>query len=615
MNERQGIRFVSSAFLKRVLPAGVVTLAALLLVAAPLIAASPAVSGSAAKSALADLSAKAPVMSCEALAKADLTGVADKPVHITSTAEVKNGESPSYCKVLGYVEPAVKFEVHLPLSGWTQRYLQTGCGGLCGRVGIQTGNDTFCAPSQNKELVLATTDMGHSSDEKTWGEDPQRRIDFAYRGVHVTSLVAKALIEKFYGQKPAYSYFAGCSDGGREALMEAQRYPQDFNGITAGAAAMNFVTQNTFYHGWQARVNTDADGKVILGPEKMPILHKAALEACDALDGLKDGLIEDPRACHFDPAVTQCKAGQDPDTCLTPAQVKVAREIYQGAHDANGRLLTIGGPEVGSELAWPGVQVPKTPGGQDIGSANFATEVLSELVYDKPVPADSALKNFKFDKQSFDELAPMHRIYDATDPDLSKFSAAGGKLIIWHGWSDQHICPLNSIAYYNAMKNVMGAAEVKQFARLYLFPGVYHCGGGEGPSNFDLLSAIMSWVETDNAPYKLIAYHTTGGRWDKAAAKDAGKDAGRGAKSQSASNTSSEQAPKSLSEAPGLLPATLGKVDRSRPVFPYPLVASYTGHGSIDDAANFVAEMPKQQLPQTFDWYGSSFFTPGYEKW
>jgi hypothetical protein len=584
-----------AALSKCVSSAGPTVLGVALLAGSPLMAAPPT---AAPGSGLAHLGAKAPVMSCADLAKADLSGVVDKPIHITSAAEVADGKPAPYCRVLGYVEPAVKFEVRLPLNGWTQRYLQTGCGGLCGRLSIHTGNDMGCAPSQNGELAIASTDMGHSSDDKAWGADEQKRVDFAHRGVHVTALAAKALIEKYYGQKPRYSYFAGCSDGGREALMEAQRYPQDFNGITAGAAAMNFVTQNTFYHGWQARTNVDANGKVVLGPEKMPVLHKAALESCDATDGLKDGLIADPRACAFDPAVVQCKPGQDPASCLSPEQVDVARQIYRGAHDAGGRQLTISGPQVGSELGWPGVQVPRAAGGQDIGSRNFATEALCGVVQANPIPPSCSVNDLGFDAQAFEKLKAMHAVYDATDPDLGKFDGAGGKLILWHGWADQHISPLNSIAYYRAMRDVMGEERVKTFARLYLFPGGSHCRGGEGPFNVDLLSAIMSWVETGKAPHELIAYHTAGGE-PRPGGEGGPRDEGR----------------PTLARAPGLLPPTQGEVDRSRPVFPYPLVARYTGKGSSDDAANFVEAMPGQPLPEKFEWYGTSFFTPGYEKW
>lgn len=574
--------------------AGPSLLGVVLLAGSPLTAAPP---GASPASGLADLAAKAPVMSCADLARVDLSGVADKPIHVTEATEVADGKPAPYCRVLGYVEPAVRFEVRLPLRYWTQRYLQTGCGGLCGRLGIRTGNDMGCAPSQRGELALASTDMGHSADDEAWSADPQKRIDFAYRGVHVTALTAKALVERFYGQKPRYSYFAGCSDGGREALMEAQRYPDDFDGITAGAAAMNFVAQNTFYHGWQARVNVDAGGKVVLGPEKMPVLHAAALESCDATDGLKDGLIADPRACRFDPAVVQCKPGQDPATCLSADEVEVARKIYRGAHDADGRKLTISGPQVGSELGWPGVQVPRAAGGQDIGSRSFATEVVCGLARDNPAPGGCSLNDLGFDARSFERLKALHAIYDATDPDLSRFERGGGKLILWHGWADQHISPLNSIAYHRAMRDVMGEGRVKAFARLYLFPGGSHCRGGEGPFNVDLLSAIMSWVETGQAPHRLIASHTTGGE------PRPGGEGGPGSEGRA-----------TLARAPGLLPPTEGKVDRSRPVFPYPLVARYTGKGSIDEAASFVEAMPEHPLPETFEWYGSSFFAPGHAK-
>jgi hypothetical protein len=602
-----------SALVKRVSPARLIVLVVALLAAAPLLADPPADPAPAQRSGLADLAAKAPVMSCTDLLKADLTNVADKPAHVTSATEVRDGKPAPYCRVLGFVEPQVSFEVRLPLSGWTQRFLQTGCGGLCGNLNIRVGNDMGCAPSQNGELALASTDMGHSTRGGAWGADHQLRVDFAYRGVHVTSLVAKELIKTYYGNNPKYSYFSGCSDGGREALMEAQRYPQDFDGIAAGAAAMNFITQNTFYHGWNARSNTNAGGKAILTAEDLPILHRAAVESCDTADQLKDGLIADPRACRFDPAVVQCKAGQDPATCLSPEEVETARKIYRGAQDANGRQLVISGPEVGSELSWEGVYVPKTPDG-DFMSRSASLDVITGLAYDKPLPANYTLNEFRFDRETLEGLKPMHAVYDATDPDLSKFASAGGKLIIWHGWSDPHISPRNSIAYYRAMLDVMGEERVKKFTRLYLFPGGGHCRGGEGPFNFDLLSTIMAWVETGNAPYRIVAYHTSGGSGGPGGPPEAGRGprepGGPGAPAAPGSPGA-----RGLDGAPGLLPPTMGKVDRSRPVFPYPLVARYTGKGNVEDAENYEAAMPKEQMQEKFDWLGSSFFTPGYEKW
>jgi feruloyl esterase len=464
----------------------------------------------------ADLPAVAPAINCDQLATADFSTVADAPIHITSAAPVADGKPAPYCKVTGYIEPQVKFEVRLPLAGWTQRFLQTGCGGLCGNLSIHVSNAQTCPAAENGELALASTDMGHEGMNAAWGDDPKLRIDFAYRGVHVTTLAAKAIIAKYYGRPAKYSYFAGCSDGGREALMEAERYPNDFDGVTAGAPAMNFITQNTFYHGWNARVNTDTNGHVILTADKLPILHSAALESCDAVDGDKDGLINDPRNCHFDPGVTLCKVSQEPSTCLTEAQVNTAREIYRGAHDAKGNQLVLSGPQVGSELAWKGVEVPGRPD-QGVPGEHFAMDTLKHLVYHTNPPSSYALADLHFDQESLDALKPVHPLYDATDPDLKPFAGHGGKLILWHGWSDQHISPLNTISYFAAVNGVMGEKRTQESVRLYLFPGGYHCGGGEGPFNPDLMSAIMAWVEDGKAPANMlgnIAPYVTRGKQD-----------------------------------------------------------------------------------------------------
>ena len=546
----------------------------------------------------ADLPPVAPIMECSQLAQVDLSGLKDASARVTSTVSVGDAQTGGHCRVLGYVTPKVSFEVHLPLAGWTQRYLQAGCGGLCGNLNVRVSNADGCAPAQRGELAVASTDMGHSSSEAAWQEDAQRRIDFAYRGVHVTALAAKALIEKFYGQKPKYSYFAGCSDGGREALMEAQRYPEDFNGITAGAPAMNFITQNTFYHAWNSRMNTGADGNPILTAHKLPILHAAAVAACDEIDGLRDGLIGDPRACRFDPSVTQCRPGQDTTSCLTTAEVNVAREIYRGAHDAQGRQLVISGPQPGSELAWQGVYIPNGPG-QGVMSTQISTEVIKYMAFPNNPPPGYSLADFRFGLATFKEIAPMHAIYDATDPDLSAFSKAGGKLILWHAWSDSHISPLNTIAYYKAMQERMGESLVARFARLYMFPGGYHCDGGEGPFSVDLLSPILAWVERGSAPNALLASHVVGGRRD--AGGRGGPDDARGATRDAG--------------ARGRGPSAPAVIDRTRPVFPYPQVTRYKGSGSIDEAANFEAARPTSSSPEKFDWAGSSFFSPGYERW
>ncbi len=516
-----------------------------------------------------------PVMACAELSAFSLDSAVGSKVQIRSAAEVTDGKPAPYCRVLGTIEPAIQFEVRLPAT-WTQRYLQTGCGGLCGNLNINAGRAEGCVPVTEGQIALASTDMGHSNaggrggiTDPTWGvENPQTRIDFAYRGVHLTALAAKALIQKFYGQKARYSYFSGCSDGGREALMEAQRYPTDFDGIAAGAPAMNFITQNSFFHGWNAMVNTGADGQAILTADKLPILHKAILEKCDALDGVKDGLISNPPACNFDPAVAICKPGQDAATCLTPAQANTAKEIYAGAHDAQGHKFVISGPQPGSELAWAGVYIPQanTP----IFSTGIALGTIKYLLYPKALASNFQLADFRFEQATLDAISPMHAIYDATDPDLSKFAAGGGKLLLYHGWSDPHISPLNSVSYYQAMQKTIGDAKVAQFSRMFLFPGGYHCNGGDGPFDFPLLSLIMNWVEGGAAPDVITATHAPG----------------RGA-------------------AP----------DRTRPVYAWPAVAAYKGTGDINAPASF-EKKPGTPIPAAkLQWQGSKFYvTPGTRK-
>ncbi len=525
-----------------------------------------------------------PVRECSALLTATISTAVGAPTHVTSAIPVPEGKPAAYCDVKGYVEPAIQFEVRLPLTHWTQRLLQTGCGGLCGNLNIHLEKDEGCLPATNGELALASTDMGHSGgNDGQFGEkEYQLRIDFAYRGVHATTLAAKALIGLYYGAKPRYSYFAGCSDGGREALMEAQRFPGDFNGITAGAPAMNFTTQNTFYHGWNGIVNQAADGNPILTAAQMPILHRAALASCDLQDGLKDGLISDPVNCHVDLAAVQCKLGEDPAQCLTSEQVRVAREIYAGAHDGVGNKMVLSGPLPGSELAWTGVYIPRSSGDR-VMSPMISTGTLKYLAYPTNPPAEYSLADLKFDAKSFTETTRLHSLYDATDPDLSPFQASGGKLILWHGLADPHISPLNTIAYYTALTKQMGQSKADTFTRLYLFPGGYHCGGGEGPFDFDLLSTIMAWVERGDAPSALFASHRS-------------RPDGIGSPLESAQSSSQ-------------------KPDRTRPVYPYPLTTVYTGHGSIDDASNFTAGPAKRVPASALHWLGEGFYSAHYEQW
>jgi feruloyl esterase len=464
--------------------------------------------------AFAGLAVVQPAMDCRALKFMGhkLSVIAGVPMQIQS-AEVVNEQPAPYCDVKGYVSPSVGFEIRLPTTRWTQRYLQLGCGALCGVVKIGGFTNPLAIQQntqyQRGELALAATDDGHNPGslfDGTWAAaDSQLRIDFAYRGVHVTSVAAKGIMQAYYGQKPKFCYFVGCSEGGREAGMESQRYPEDFNGILSGSPAINFLTQNTFYHAWNARANSDANGHLIITPDKLPILHAAALAACDAQDGLKDGLISEPESCHFDPVVTQCQAGQDPATCLTPAQVHAAQLIYQGARDEKGQQLVIRGPLPGSELQWDEyVTIP--PGGSETVSTYLSTFVSQYMACPQNQPIEYTLADFRFDETTFRGLAAMHAIYDALDPDLSNFAAAGDKIIFWHSLGDGSISAVNTVAYYNAVQKQMGADRTRQFALLYLFPGGNHCNAGIAPIVCDLLSALMGWAEEGVVPSRLLSY-------------------------------------------------------------------------------------------------------------
>jgi feruloyl esterase len=442
----------------------------------------------------------APKVSCVSLRGFD-PKIAEAPAQIGDAREAQV-EGKAMCVVRGYVSPQVQFEVRLPMQGWTQRYLQTGCGGLCGTLSVRV-QQRPCPAVQRGEFVTASTDMGHQGQGGTWAAfDPQLRVDFAYRGVHVTALVAKALIAQFYGQQARWAYFSGCSDGGREGMMEAQRYPDDFDGIAAGAPAFNFLVQNSFYHAWNARsVMPDSTGPVLLARD-LGILHAAALAACDSVDGLTDGLVSTPTGCHFDPGTVECR-GVVQENCLTPAAVAAATAIYAGARDSRGNRLVIGGPQPGSELSWAGVFVPQTAE-SPIFSATIASDVLRSLAYWRPLPSGWTLSQFRFETSALGGLMPMHGLYDATDPNLSAFARRHGKLLIWHGWSDPHISPLNSIAYAQAVTDRLGTAS-RDVLRLFLIPGMYHCGGGDGLTSVDALTPLMTWVENGDAPDSLIA--------------------------------------------------------------------------------------------------------------
>jgi hypothetical protein len=533
--------------------------------------------------AFAELAPVVATMSCADLVKQDLTAIGGDGSQVT-TAEETTSDGIAVCSVTGTLAPKIGFQVILPSQTWTQRYLQVGCGGLCGNITLQSGASAGCAVMSAGGFVMAATDMGHSGQDAAWGLDDQQRQDFAHRAQHLTALASKALIQAFYGQAPAYSYFNGCSDGGREAIMEAMRYPDDFDGIIAGAPAMLFQVQNTLHHGWLARSNMDASGKSILLSAKLPALHAAVLAACDALDGLADGLISQPALCQFDPATLACQ-GEDSASCLTPAEVVVVKAVYDGPRDASGVALTQGGALYGSELNWQGVFVPDSAD-QSPMSAMISTPVLQNLAFE-PARPEMSLADLEFSTATLDALRARHPQIDATSPDLSAFEKADGKLILWHGLADPHIAPANTLALHKAMIATLGAETVHGFERLYLLPGMGHCGGGQGPSQLDLLTPMLDWVEQGKAPGAVITSTTA--------------EVSRFGQPQGVAGGGHGMPQADLGVAP--LP------EMTRPAYPWPATAAFTGNGNWTDATNWT-QWPDAETVALRDWAGADFFTP-----
>jgi len=510
-----------------------------------------------------------PAVSCASLSTQDLSDIGGVGSTITSATEgtvTLNGAAVRFCTVEGILAPAVGFRVRLPIDSWTQRHLSIGCGGLCGSTSASVTPDVSfgCPLAQSGGFVISSTNMGHTSADATWTQDAEKRVDFAYRGVHITNLAAQRLIKAYYGQAQQSSYFVGCSDGGREALMTAQRYPTDYNGIIAGAPAMIFQVQNSLHHGWLARANRDnglSTGNIVLYPAKAAVLHKAVVAACDALDGQTDGLLSDPRLCTFDPGSIQCAANaSDASACLTAAEVATARKIYNGPRDpSSNRRILVGGPQYGSELNWAGVFVPAS----DTSTTGLFSDMIvagaRNLIFTDSTPP--TMDQFEFTEAFYGKLRPRHPLNDSTNPDLSAFKKAGGKLLLWHGWADQHISPLNTIAYYEAVQKTLGQSEMDAFMRLYLLPGVAHCGSGEGLPNLDLVTALVNWVEAGTAPDGITTSRTDG----------------------------------------------TGAVASSRPVYPYPALSKYSGSGDVNAAASY-GKGPALVNSSSPDWAGADLF-------
>lgn len=507
------------------------------------------------------------VAQCKALARTDFSGIPDAPTQLTLSNFVdENTDLPAYCQVRGYVAPSVGFELRMP-SDWNGKFLQVGCGAHCGIVLTQNCNDGL-----RKGYACLASDMGHKGTgvDGLWGyNNLQAKLDWGFRATHVVTVAGKAIVGQYYTQSPNKSYFVGCSTGGRQALQEAQRFPWDFDGIIAGAPPVNLTTLYMTL-AWGIRATRDKVGNALLDKDDLKLLTASAVAQCDLDDGIKDDIIGDPLHCAFDPSELVCKSGQFTDQCLTAEQIDAVKKVYAGPMTSKGVKLSPGGPVFGSEYGhWMGQQYDWREAYLDDGKPWISYEKIVTngfrylFFFPEPGPTWN-LRDFDFD-HDYKRLGLMQAMYDSSNPDLRKFKAAGGKLIIHQGMNDFSVLPRSTIDYYEAVERTIGgSAETQDFARLFLLPGVSHCRGGSGAYSVDYLSYLEAWVEKGKAPDKLISSHIQFNDLDLDKVDDI------------------LVANKRLK-----YPLDPTAVEFTRPVYPYPLRAKYLGNGNPKDAENF----------------------------
>jgi len=446
----------------------------------------------------------------------------------TVVAALGRMELPAYCRVAVVLRPSpdshVEVEVWLPASDWNGKLQVVGNGGWAGQI-----NFPDMAFALREGYATASTDTGHKGDNAAFAAGhPEKVVDFAYRAVHDATERSKAILAAYYGQSQRLAFWNGCSGGGRQGLMEAQRYPADFDGIIAGAPANNKIHMNAAQMLLQTAISRNPASVVPTG--KIALLNRAVLARCDALDGVKDGLLSDPHQCHFDPNTLLCR-GSDADDCLTASQLEAVKMVYAPARKKTGQELFPGMPP-GGELGW---QMLAGNGPLELSLGTFSSVLNQDPKWDWrtfDLDRDTALADEKFG------------YIDAIAPDLTAFKARGGKLLMYHGWNDPMISAQNSIDYFSSVLAKMGQDQ-SDWLRLFMVPGMGHCRGGPGPNQFNVVAALEHWREGGVAPDQMIAVHVTHDR-----------------------------------------------VDMSRPLCPYPQVAAYKGVGSTNDAASFVCKAP-----------------------
>jgi feruloyl esterase len=473
---------------------------------------------------------------CESLPSLQLPGTtitlaaevdaATWPVRISGTP----GSHPPFCRVAAVLKPSddsdIKIEVWMPTTGWNGNFEAVGNGGWSGSIA-----SSAMATALKAGYATASTDTGHEGSSASFAlGHPEKLIDFAYRSEHEMTVKAKAIVQAFYGKTQTHSYWSGCSAGGKQALKEAQLYPEDFDGIVAGSPGAYWIGRATQAIWVAQAVHQTPESEI--PAEKYKFIHESVLKACDLLDGVEDGVIEDPTKCHFDPKTIACKSGDAPD-CLSAPQVEAAQKIYSWSINPRTGKRLFPGLYPGSEMGWATWGGPRPLG--------IAYDYFRYVLFADP--------SWNFQSLNFD--GDIERAWkqdgarlDATDPNLKPFFARGGKLIQYHGWGDPQISPGGSIEYYRAVQEKLGGeSKTRDSYRLFMVPGMAHCGGGDGTSTFDMMAPLRAWVETNQAPDRIEASRVRG-----------------------------------------------GKTERTRPLCPYPQTASYKGSGSTDDASNFVCK-------------------------
>ena len=432
-----------------------------------------------------------------------------------------------FCRVIVTIRPTadsdIKTEVWLPLEKWNRKFQAVGNGDAAGVISY---DEMITAIAGG--YATSSTDTGHVGNTMAFALGHREKYrDFGYRAVHEMTVTAKSLVEAFYGMPADYAFWNGCSQGGRQGITEAIRYPSDYDAIIAGAPAIAHMRLHAMRLALNAFVHR-AGGSYI-PPEKYPLIHRAALSACDARDGVADGLIANPSTCRFDPAMLECGRGDD-RACLTPAQVETARGMYAPITDpADGRVLSAPLLQPGSELGWA-----RLAGTEPLTNA---VEPFKYVVFEN---AQWDWRTFRLSTDLPRALRQDEGVIDRADANLEPFFDAGGKLLLYHGWSDPQVPAAATVDYFNAVLRATSEARRGTAIELYMQPGVNHCGGGDGPDAFDSVGALEQWVRTGRAPARIDASHSSG-----------------------------------------------VVVDRTRPLCPYPQVAQYVGRGSIDRAENF----------------------------